>query len=166
MNRSAFFGFSVLSVMLTGCCYCGSESDNGTMDSNDPLQAFAAFPDYLFEGIYWNQLTVEACQNLVANDFKLVDASSARTYNNLNDSTQVIVPGINHIHSLKLVLRSENYLAEKERLMRAFQNASTSSDQSALFSVFEYDLGHVDFKLTAFIQEDFIRLNFELLKRQ
>jgi hypothetical protein len=160
MNKQCFGFSAVWLVLLTGCA-SSADNEHDTSGTEDPLQAFAHFPDSLFEGIYWNQPISQAAENLISENFELIDTSGARTYYKFTDSTQVILPENTHVHSLKLVLRSQVYLSEKERLLSGFERASVSARRSHDFSVFDYDLSDVDFKLTAFIQKDFIRLNFE-----
>jgi len=155
--------FLVTIVGMTGCA--GNTTKRHTeLSPADPLAAFGDFPDSLFYGIYWNQPLNESQQSMHVNGFELVDSSGAWTFYNEEDSTSVIVPYESKVHSLKLVLRSKGYRTNQERLMTGFESAAITAAQSPEFSSFSFDLKNLDFKLTAFIQPDFIRLNFELEK--
>jgi hypothetical protein len=162
MNRCFFCCL----LLLLGGCGAALENEADAGNAGDPLVAFNDFPDSLFNSIYWDQPLAEAQSNLHAKGFELIDSSGAFNYYNPGDSTQVIIPESRKIQSLKLLLYSKGYRSQKKRLLDGFTLFATSASQSPEFSVFDYDLGFVDFKLTVFMQEDFIRLNFELQRRQ
>lgn len=128
----------------------------------DELPGFAHFPDTLFYGICWNAPTVDARNRLVENKFDLIDSSGTWRYQNVADSTEVLLPQEADVRAFKVCLYSQVYLRNEDKLMLLFENSASTKEISPFLSVFEYDLSNERFKLSVFVQPELIRLNFEL----
>lgn len=161
MNKIPGFLFSFFILLLVGCTGGQAGEDIQTDQNDHPLFAFNDFPDSLFYGVYFGQPFEDSQQNLRQNGFELRDSSGSFYYTKFADSTEVIIAPIAKIKSLKIILKSDNYLKSKEDLLLLFKAKSYTFDSAAGFSVFDYKTKEFDFKLSVFSQENFMRLNFE-----
>lgn len=155
--RVLFLGFFLFLIS------CGnSETKNGTeTEAPNQFPAFDDFPDSLFYGINFGQSNQEAESQLIKQGFILTDSSGSKYFLNQSDSTEFILPDKSKLSSFKVFLYSAHYLTNKQALMNRFDINASESSLSDEFSVFRYELDSVDFKLSVFAQEDYLRLNFE-----
>lgn len=142
---------------------CGNnESENNQeIKTPDQFPAFDDFPDSLFFGINFGQSNQETQQELFVHGFVLTDSSGSKYFLNRSDSTEFILPDKNKVTSFKIFLYSMHYLANKQALLNRFDINASESSLSDEFSVFQYELDSVDFKLSVFAQSDYLRLSFE-----
>jgi hypothetical protein len=161
MNKIPGFLFSLLITGLIGCSGNHSNEDVLKDKRNHPLFAFNDFPDSLFYGVYFDQPIEEAKQNLLENGFALIDSSGSFYYRKTTDSTEVILAPPAKIRSLKIILKSTDYLQSKEDLLVLFRARSGSFHTAPEFSVLDFMTKDFSFKLSVFSQKNFIRLNFE-----
>jgi len=160
LNKFRQILFLVLLLVLFSCGNSGSQSNN-EIKPPDQFPAFDNFPDSLFYGINFRQSIQETEQELIALDFELNDSSGSKYFVCKKDSTEFILPDINKLSSFKIFVYSQTYLNHKEDLLNRFKTNSVSNNLSDEFSVFQYELDSVDFKLSVFAQEEYLRLSFE-----
>jgi len=156
-------GQVLISVSLLFLLSCGgSESQNNTeLKVPDQFPAFDDFPDSLFYGINFGQSIQETEQELIELGFDLNDSAGAKYFIQKNDSTEFILPDKNKLSSFKIFVYSQTYIKHKKDLLDRFKTSSVGNNLSDEFSVFQYELDNVDFKLSVFAQEEYLRLSFE-----
>ena len=156
---SRVLAFSFLFFLIS----CGnSETESGAeTEAPDQFPAFDDFPDSLFYGVNFGQSNQETELELLTDGFELTDSSGSKYFLNKTDSTEFILPDRNKLTSFKVFLYSTRYITNKQALMNRFDISASESSLSNEFSVFQYELDSVDFKLSVFAQEDYLRLNFE-----
>jgi hypothetical protein len=151
-----------LVLVLLGCSGGSTEPSIMAPEAEDPLQAFDNFPDSLFHGIYFGQPTLEARSLLESQHYQILDSSGAWRYFNDADSTELLIPLLPKINSLKIILSGADYLNNMAKLQALFESKSISADLSPEFDIYEFETAANKFKLSIFKQTDYIRLSFEL----
>lgn len=156
---SRVLAFSSLFFLIS----CGnSESENSPeTEAPDQFPAFDDFPDSLFYGVNFGQTVQETETELLSLNFELNDSSGSKYFVNKLDSTEFILPDKSKLTSFKVFLYSSHYLKNKQTLLNRFEINASETSMSEEFSVFQFVLDSVDFKLSVFSQQDYLRLNFE-----
>ena len=159
---SRYIGNWILFLILFSFLFsCGNTENENEIKEVEQFPAFDDFPDSIFYGVNFDQSIQETETELFALGFELNDSSGSKYFVNKNDSTEFILPDKNKLSSFKIFLYSNHYLTNKQLLLNRFEINASEGSLSDEFSVFQYDLDSVDFKLSVFAQSDYLRLSFE-----
>lgn len=151
-----------LVLLAAMACSCGNTNSIVIPEAvDDPLYVFNDFPDSLFLGLYFDQAIEDSRQNLEQNHFELIDSSGSWRYLNNQDSSEIILPSTEHLHSFKLIMKSAETFKSIELMHALFNRNASSAERNADFSIYSYEQKASSFKLSVFEQQDLIRLNFE-----
>lgn len=156
--RQVLVSASLLFLLSCGSADVGNDTETKVPDQ---FPAFDDFPDSLFYGVNFGQSVQETETELLSLNFELNDSSGSKYFVNKSDSTEFILPDKNKLTSFKVFLYSSHYLENKQLLLNRFEINASETSLSDEFSVFQFELDSVDFKLSVFAQSDYLRLNFE-----
>lgn len=147
-------------VFLFGLASCGQQSSQEAEKEEKGMMAyFTQFPNRPFLNLSFGETKAESIEKLKSNGF-----TEKPTFQNrflANDSTEVILSEADNLYGFKVFFFSTSLLAEQEELCHLFAENAIHFFQSDTFSIYEFG-GKNEFKITTFMQEDFIRLNVEL----
>lgn len=159
-SRNFALGIVCITALSTSCSSDGSIQGDSEVHTNFPQ--LVEFPDTLFCGLYWNQPLEESRKNLLQRGFQLTDSSGVWRYWSQMDSTEMILPATSELTSFKVFMRSAQALKNGQELTDLLQAHSQSVVKGQDFTVFSYQTTQHEFKVSKFVQSEFIRLTYEL----
>lgn len=143
---------------------CGDPALPVPINSEKSFPFFDDFPDSIFYGVYVDQNTELAVHSLNQNGFKLIDSSATYVFMRTEDSIDVYLPDQKEVKELKVFLRSEKMIRERNKLIQGFVLQSKSSENSTDYNICEYDYMGGNMKVSIFTDGGFIRIHMNYLE--
>lgn len=163
LKRRTFI-FSWIFVLSLLSCGQESSSEKPEQVSNAPFESFQKFPDYAFENIRLTSPTQQGEWLLTQSGFQLKSGSEFN-YSRQSDSTEIVLPDHSDLNTLKIYLRSQEYLQKNGQLLEFFEGFAQKTEHSDVFHTFLFEKHGLAFKLSYFVQDTYLRLNFVVNKK-
>lgn len=140
-----------------------SESSSKTEEKDEFVpEVFANFPEQPFLNINWAEANEKVSEKLAAQGYELQLGSEDHFYNSVSEIEFVIADFSTHLVGFKVFMKSEEDLKNNEDYLNFFNGYAKQSELSDQFSTFEIHSSSNEFKITQYVQEDFIRFEFTL----
>ena len=122
--------------------------------------AFNQFPEFQFEKIQLGNTIEETKKQMASMPVEVLSENEVGHYYFPSDSTEVIIPNSAILTEFKVFLRSTTYLNSDNNFPEFLSQSAVETNTNSNFSVFHYNSNNLGFKLTCFVQDDYIRLHF------
>lgn len=139
---------------------CGTNTKQEQSKNTHPFEAFNGFPDTLYKGLVFDTPFAELLSWVKDENGEIIHADQYVQVDLIEPSSTIIFPTNQPLSSVKIFLKNNLYVDQKNEFKSFLKNTTTAVLEDAIFSVFYYENSPIPFKLTYFEQENAIRLHF------